>query len=871
MSTRLLPKTLPQTLAAALLLLACQPSATGPSQLNSQQPPARLVARPAPAGELSVKPDASGRPQLSLTVRYPSSPTSGFRTQALNCTGFARYQVSIQGIGMPQPLYPTTAGAPNNTIANAGCTLTTSIPNVPFGENRLALVTAYDGGGNAVSGSALAAVFTVSQNPTTVQLSYRSTPAAQVAQQLLTGSTADPNQRLLLAQLNAPALQTLIDGITGASGTIPANFTYGTAHPSLVDIPALTAALIASQGNIGALNPANPAFLQAGGTVNGSIAGLVANDKVTLQLTDPATGQIVGQSNNNFQFQKVPPGTWNLVITPPAGYTVANPPGPITVTNSGVVNLGQINLVPTRPVVTSLSGGSTATSEVLTINGTDFHPDPAGNTVVIGGVTIPAANITVVSSSQLQVTLPNNLPLGATTVAVSTGTQAAVNTPALTVVPPAPLNPAASNLTTTGFDLSWNAVTNATSYRVYRNNVLVETVTAPGLTSTQAGLTQATSYAMEVSAVVGGVESARRPLAVFTPSNWTSWGVLGSNTENVLAVTAHVTTPSRVFYGSQPGGASQGGIWRCDNGTCVLKAAAVSVGAIQALAIDPSNPQIVYAGSASLGVYKSTDGGENWTASNTGLTNFSVRSLLVDPQRPLHVYAGTTAGGVFYSINGGASWTAVNTNLLSTNIGALSLYQPATGNPVIYAGTSGAGVARATGGDPAQLSWESINNGLPTVGSLVFLSQLDITALEPVPSNPNKQLGAGTGGCFIAFICTPPFGPAGGYLSGIWERTDPATWLQIGHNGINEYDPQAASPNVSTGLANMSVRDLVFDPVTRTRAYAATDAGIFRSDNEGANWTGMSTGLPANLRVNAILGHPLRLYIGTAQGLYQAN
>ncbi len=771
-------------------LLACQ------TQTPLNQAPAQSSAatqtRLSPNGELSVKPDASGRPQLSLTVHYPHQNNqlekADFRTQALNCSAFTRYQVMIQGIGM-QTLYPATADAQqNHTIATTGCTLTTSIQNVPFGENRLAFITAYNGN-TAVPGSTLAAVFNVSQNPTSVQLSYRSTPSALVAQQLLTAAATDPTQRVMLAQLNTLGLQTFIDGLTGASGNFP-NFSYATLHPSLINISALTTALMTAQGNVATLNPADPAFVQSGGSVSGSIAGLTGSDKVNLQLSDPATGQIIGQSNAGFQFQHVPPGSWNLLITPPAGYRVMNPPAAINVTNQGTLDLGQINLGPAQPVVTSLNSNNTVPGANLTIYGSDFYPDPAAYSIVIGGVTVPTANITVVSSTQIQVTVPANVPVGATTVSVSAGGQTAVHLPAVTV---------------------------------------------------------------------------------FSVPTWSGWGTLGSNTENVLSVTAHVSNPARVFYGSQPGAPSLGGIWRCDNSSCVQKANAATAGAVQALAIDPSNTQIVYAGSSTLGVLKSTDGGETWAASNTNLTSLNVRTLLVDPQRPEHIYAGTATGGVFYSVNSGSTWTAVNTGLQSVNIGALSLYQPVSGNPILYAGTSGAGVARSTGGNPAQVSWESINNGLPSLGSIVFLSQVDVTVLEPLPNDPNKQLGAGTGGCTLVCQLFVPGTPAGGYLSGIWQRTDPANWLQIGHNGINEYDPQAASPNVSTGLSNMNVRDLVFDAVAHSRAYAATDAGVFKSENEGALWAAMNTGLPANLRINAIASHPLKLYIGTAQGLYQAN
>jgi len=67
---------------------------------------------------------------------------------------------------------------------------------------------------------------------------------------------------------------------------------------------------------------------------------------------------------------------------------------------------------------------------------------------------------------------------------------------------------------------------------------------------------------------------------------------------------------------------------------------------ILALAIDPQRPTTLYAGTDG-GVYKSTDGGANWQAINTGLTNLGVNALAIDPRTPTTLYAGTAGGGVF--------------------------------------------------------------------------------------------------------------------------------------------------------------------------------------------------------------------------------
>ena len=65
-----------------------------------------------------------------------------------------------------------------------------------------------------------------------------------------------------------------------------------------------------------------------------------------------------------------------------------------------------------------------------------------------------------------------------------------------------------------------------------------------------------------------------------------------------------------------------------------------------ALAIDPGTPAILYAGTGS-GVFKSTNGGGEWSAFSTGLTNISVYALAIDSETPTILNAGTLGRGAF--------------------------------------------------------------------------------------------------------------------------------------------------------------------------------------------------------------------------------
>jgi len=65
---------------------------------------------------------------------------------------------------------------------------------------------------------------------------------------------------------------------------------------------------------------------------------------------------------------------------------------------------------------------------------------------------------------------------------------------------------------------------------------------------------------------------------------------------------------------------------------------------ILSIAIDPTNSQIIYAGTDGGGVYKSTNGGANWAKMNNGLTNTNILSIAIDPENTQTLYAGTKLG-----------------------------------------------------------------------------------------------------------------------------------------------------------------------------------------------------------------------------------
>jgi photosystem II stability/assembly factor-like uncharacterized protein len=126
----------------------------------------------------------------------------------------------------------------------------------------------------------------------------------------------------------------------------------------------------------------------------------------------------------------------------------------------------------------------------------------------------------------------------------------------------------------------------------------------------------------------------------------------------------------------------------------------------------------IYAATNS-GVFKTTNGGDSWTAT-AALGMFGVRTLAVDPQNPQIVYANPFNEGLYRTSNGGASWDIL------AGLGTVSaIAVDPTDSSTVYAVSDGTGVFRSTN---SGANWTPINDGLPF---REFLFRLAIDPASP--------------------------------------------------------------------------------------------------------------------------------------------
>jgi photosystem II stability/assembly factor-like uncharacterized protein len=120
---------------------------------------------------------------------------------------------------------------------------------------------------------------------------------------------------------------------------------------------------------------------------------------------------------------------------------------------------------------------------------------------------------------------------------------------------------------------------------------------------------------------------------------------------------------------------------------------------ILSLAIDPSNPQNLYAGVGTSesatgggGIYKSTDGGQTWQQTSAGMpAEALILAIAIDPTNSKVIYAGDNASGVYSSLNGGETWQTLDEGLLHRKVTTLAISDDGT---VLYAGIWGDGIYR---------------------------------------------------------------------------------------------------------------------------------------------------------------------------------
>jgi photosystem II stability/assembly factor-like uncharacterized protein len=310
-------------------------------------------------------------------------------------------------------------------------------------------------------------------------------------------------------------------------------------------------------------------------------------------------------------------------------------------------------------------------------------------------------------------------------------------------------------------------------FDLYENNVKAEDMFIPEFLKSVLRASAAFMLLVTSFASFSIAEEVVSP-ALYSSMEWRMVGPYRGG--RVLTVTGVTGNPMLYYMG-----ASGGGVWKTENAGVTwenISDGYFNVGTIGAVAVAPSDPNVLYVGtgeapirgvttSSGDGVYKSTDAGATWQ--HVGLPKAGqISRIKIHPGDPDTAYvavqgnmwAPTDERGIYRTTDGGETWEQVLS--VGPTTGATDLAMDPTNPRILYAsmwhhgrtpwfilsgGTDGGIFKSVDGGD----TWEKLSGGLP---ELIGKVGVDVSASNPqrvyaiVEADAGNDAGEGKGGLY---------------------------------------------------------------------------------------------------------------------------
>ncbi|MEP7347881.1 MAG: glycosyl hydrolase, partial [Gemmatimonadaceae bacterium] len=256
---------------------------------------------------------------------------------------------------------------------------------------------------------------------------------------------------------------------------------------------------------------------------------------------------------------------------------------------------------------------------------------------------------------------------------------------------------------------------------------------------------------------------------------------------------------------------------------------AVTSGRVMSVAVDPNDVGIMYAGTASGGLWKTTSGGAAWTPVMDREGSYSIGWVTLDPKNSNVVWVGTGernsqrsvayGDGVYRSEDGGRSWKNVGLKN-SEHIGRIVINP--TNTDIVYVAAQGP--LWAPGGDRGL--YKTSDGGKTWEQSLKISEQTGVSDVVMDPRNPDVLIASAYQRRRHFFTLID-----GGPESAIYRSTDAGkTWTKV-ITGL---------PTEELGRIGLAISPQRPDVVYANVEAANRRGGIYRSTDNGVTWTKMS-------------------------------
>lgn len=356
-------------------------------------------------------------------------------------------------------------------------------------------------------------------------------------------------------------------------------------------------------------------------------------------------------------------------------------------------------------------------------------------------------------------------------------------------------------------------------------------------------------------------------------------------------------------------------------GPAVVPGGGGGAGRVNVIRFDPNNSQNIFAGAASGGLWKSTDGGLSWSSNTDLLPALSIADMAINPRNTDTMYiatgdgygyeylndfwGGTYSAGVLMSVDGGVTWNSTGLSYSQSQTDIIQRIVVSPIHPEIVMIATRNGIFRS---DDGGATWSLVQSGhyydieFNTANADVVYSTDNSSLYRSLDGGQTwSQLYQGlcTGRISIATtaandnviyaLCetgtfyrsndgglsfTQPGSPQTtfyGYYdcvlaaSQVDENTIYCGGLGISKSNDGGNSWQSAANNGGGGdYVHADNHFLDFLPGSNTTIFSGNDGGVFKTDDAGSSWTDLSNslGIKQYYRMGQSSTDPYLIYAG---------